>query len=374
MKTFLFFLFLCSNAFGWSPEVVKKWNEFSETHKKVLHESTFATFWGGLRRAMHWNDHKGELKDLAVPGFRKPVRIYLSTQNKKADLYLFYPGVFGKPDGKITPLMIDVLEKQNGHVIVIPDIVAETYLVARPVLKGDNLANERLNQNAILREALKLIPDEKIGKIHLIGESLGSFQAANLDFKFDSMTLLWPPIYLDRSVARFDFLIKKNLPVVNRCSYWWKWPQVAYEVKWLNIPKELTEEDRVCLGAWVISEGFVTSIKKTSAFYLEEHNKAVPDIYTFSEFVKTVLPDFSILIETKDEKLSLIHLLKAVKTSPLKIRITSSVDDFLNDPKEWDELLAVHPELKSNFYLHEWGGHCGPIGIDGFMESVLSNL
>lgn len=375
MKTLCAFLILVSaSAHAWSPDLVKKWNEIAKTHKPQISETTFATFWGGFRRAVYLQDHRGSMIDLVVPGFRKALPIYVSQQNAKADLYLFYPGVFGKPDGKITPHMIDELEKKNGHVIVIPNIVAESYLVTRPATKGDNLARERSNQNLILAEALKKIGHDKIGKIHLIGESLGCFQAANLDYKFDSMTLLWPPIYLDRSIRRFDALINQKLPDVNnKCSFWYKWPFVAYESKWLDVPKDMSQNDKDCMGAWVIADGFVNSIQKTSRTYLEEQNKAVPEIYTFTNFVQTVLPDFSKPIEEHDQNLSLVHLLSLLPTPKSNIRITSSVDDFLNDPKEWDDILAAYPELKPNFYLHSWGGHCGPMGVDGFMENVLAN-
>lgn len=374
MKTFVLLLIISFSAHAWSPDLVKKWNDLSTSHKSVLGETTFATFWGGFRRAVHWENHRGQIIELPVPGFRKPLPIYLSQKSEKADLYLFYPGVFGKPDGRITPQMIDMLEKKDGHVIVIPDIVAETYLVARPATKGDNLERERKNQNLILAEALKKIDKNKIGKIHLVAESLGCFQAANLDYKFDSMTLLWPPIYLDRSIKRFDDLINlKMVDVKNKCSYWWKWPAVTYEVKWLEVPKGMGQTDKDCMGAWVIGEGFVNSIQKTTRTYLEDFRKPVPDIYTFTSFVKTVLPDFSKPIEERDKNLSLVHLLASVPTPKSQIRITSSVDDFLNDPKEWDDVLSAHPELKDRFYLHSWGGHCGPMGVNGFMESVLAN-
>lgn len=376
MKSLFFVLFflLSVTAQAWTPELVKKWDDVSATHKPVLNETTFATFWGGFRRVLYWQNHKGGMMDLPVPGFRKPVPIYLSQRDSKADLYIFYPGVFGKPDGKLTPHMIDMLEKKNGHVIVIPNIVADSYLVARPVTKGDNLARERSNQNLILAEALKKIGHEKIGKIHLIGESLGCFQAANLDFKFDSMTLLWPPLYLDRSIKRFDKLINQKLPdVQNKCSFWWKWPSVTYEIMSHDVPKEMGQADKDCFGAWVIAEGFVSSIQKTSQTYLEEYNKEVPELFTFTSFIKTVLPDFSQPIEDHDQNLSLVHLLSLAQTPKTKIRITSSVDDFLNDPKEWDDIIAAYPELKPNFYLHSWGGHCGPMGVDGFMDNVLAN-
>lgn len=373
MKIIIFLLLISSSAEAWSPKVKENWDQLSKSHKQDLHESTFATFWGGLRRALHWKSHKGSLIDLYVPGFRKLLPIYLSQQKTKSDLYLFYPGVFGKPDGKITPLMIDTLEKMNAHVLVVPDIVADTYLISRPASPGDNLKRERKNQNDILKYALEKIGMDNIAKIHLVAESLGCFQAANLDYAFDSMTLLWPPLYLDRSIKRFDYLINKKLPDVEKCSYWWKWPKVAYEVKWSELPHALKSQDRDCLGAWVIAEGFVSSIKNTSRIYLEEHDKNVPDIHTFTEFVKTVLPDFSESIESNDKELSLIHLLHKVQTPKSKIRMTSSIDDFLNDPQEWDELMKSHPELKSGFFLHDWGGHCGPIGVDGFMESVLAN-
>lgn len=329
-------------------------------------DPVFATFWGGMRRTLHWKRHRGEMVELTPVNFKEAVPVYLSADKRKKDLYIFYPGIFGKPDGKISPSVIDLLEKRNVHVAVLQNILSPVYLSARPA--GNDLDLEKSNQVNLLSAVIDRVGVAKIDKVHIVAESLGSFQVlmALTDPKaksFDSLTLLWPPLYLDRSLERFDALIEKSLPKLAMCTLWWKWPFIAYEVIAKDRP-ELSESDMGCLGAWVVAEGFVNSIKTTAKLYFESKTEKVVIPTTFSEFMKTVLPEVTPLLESHDERLSVVHLLKSV--DPAKVRIVSSKDDFLNVPAEWEELVKTYDVV-----LLPWGGHSGPLGIEAFSAEVM---
>lgn len=379
-KTIHFVLFLfCSSAYGWSPESINRWNKASETYSASMTGPAFSTFWGGFRRAVHFSRNQGSMVNLKLEGFKKEVPVYLQLNKQKRDLILFYPGVFGKPDGRISPQVIDELEKRNVHVVVIPNLLAPTYLSARPASQGDPLLSEHLNQKKILLEVFKRIDFRYVNKVHVIAESLGCFQAltalnplpANLP-SIETLTLLWPPLYLNRAVKRFDVLIHKSLPHLANCSIWWKWPKVIYSTKGQSLPIGIDDEEKRCLGSWVIGSGFVGSIKDTATEVANISEATVP--LNFSDFVNSVTPEMVSTMAKEDERLSIEFLLKPFKFSQTKIRIASSIDDFLNVPDEWEKLKKSRPDLASHIYLFSWGGHSGPIGLDDFIETVANDV
>jgi hypothetical protein len=369
MKTLLFFLFLIHPLFLYSREYpFEKWEGLSTHYKKDFSDPSFSTFWGGLRRALHWPNHKGKIVDLMPKGFRDKVPVYVFADDKKKDLYIFYPGIFGKPDGKTSPHAIDALEEMDGHVVAVPNILADTYLNARPDSKSSSLEEERTYQTLLFDEVINWVGKKNIGKIHVLAESLGTFQALQINHKFDSLKILAPPLYLDRAIKRFDELIAKQSKALEKCTLWWKWPVVAYKIKYNSSPLDISPEDKRCFGSWVIAGGFVMSIQSTAGNIKNRKNPNIPQ--NFSQFVDSILPDFSKPLESHDEKLSLQYLLKKAKTPMESIRIISSKDDYLNELTEWEELKRLHPKLQNNIYLFSWGGHSGPISLDGFITDI----
>lgn len=323
--------------------------------------------------------NKGSMIDLKIPGFKKELPVYFSTRGQKKDLIIFYPGVFGKPDGRISPHVIHELEKQDIHLVVIPNLLAYTYLKARSrILKKEPILNEQINQNKIFLEVLNKIGRGNIDKIHVIAESLGSFQAlmglnpseTKLP-SIESVTLLWPPLYLNRAIKRFDDLISKSLPHLESCTLWWKWPKIIYSTKAYAIPIPFKDEEKRCLGSWVIGSGFVGAIKETAEKVTSISTK-VPS--NFTEFIKLVLPEMLFTVAQDDKRTSIEHLLGSFRDTKTKVRIVSSVDDFLNIPEEWETFKKSRTDLAPNIYLFSWGGHSGPIGMEDFLGKVAKNI
>lgn len=369
-------LFSIQVSFAWSPETISAWDKASATYRPSMITPAFATFWGGFRRGVGLTTNKGSMQDLNLAGFRKEIPVYLQFSKQKRDLIIFYPGVFGKPDGFISPQVINEIERNDIHVASIPNLLSPTYLSARPKSSDDALKSEVANQKAILDEIYNKIGKHNIDRVHVIAESLGSFQALTVHSasqeKIASLTLLWPPLFLNRAVARFDDLIKESRPHLKTCSLWWKFPQIIYATKFQPLPDALNADDKKCLGYWVIGSSFVDAIKETALETASFNDTDVP--LTFTDFVAKVTPEIVETMNKQDERLSVEFLLKPFQSANTKIRIVSSNDDFLNKPEEWDQLKLNRPDLTANIYLFSWGGHSGPVGLEQFIETVIEQI
>ncbi len=373
MHLIFFFLFVF-NSHAWSPEFISQWDQTNRSHAQKISGAKFATFWGGIRRAIYWPHHQGKIEKIKPNEFRRELPVYLNFSKKKKDLVLFYPGVFGLADGEVTPVIIDKIEKNDKHVAVIPNLTSSEYQLAKRISVGDPFIEEGRNQKLIFEKIIETIGQENIDRVHIISESLGCFQVmtglVNQSFKkveISSVTLMWPPLYLDRAVKRFDDLINESKTHLGVCRFWWKWPGVIFQTKFQEIP-DLNSQDKSCLGSLVIGSVFVKSIEKNAKLILNSPSY-VPN--NFSQFIKIVLPEIHLAFNKKDERFSLVHQLQKMTNIKDRINIISSRDDFLNNPIEWDHLAQHFPDLEKRIFLFNWGGHSGPVGLEGLFESIL---
>lgn len=371
----LFILLFAFNIHAWSPAFTQKWSKTNSLYSQKMAGAEFATFWGGLRRAIYWSHHKGKIIHLKPKNFELEIPIYLSFSNQKKDLVFFYPGVFGLADGEVTPVIIDVIEKKNLHLAVIPNITSSQYQLAIQKNALDPFQQEGINQLNIFEKIIESVGRENIAKIHIIGESLGSFQVMTAvtenSFKsheISSITLMWPPLILDQAIKRFDQLISKSLSHLDRCSFWWKWPSIIWETKFNQLP-DLSYENKTCLGSLIIGGVFVRAIKKNAQEILKR-DQSIPS--NFSDFTSVIMPETGKLLSKKDERLSLFYQLKKIPSFHSKLFFISSRDDFLNDKSDWELMLLSFPHLEQNIFLFDWGGHSGPVGLEGLFESILN--
>jgi hypothetical protein len=373
MHLIFFFLFVF-NSHAWSPEFISQWDQTNRSHAQKISGAKFATFWGGIRRAIYWPHHQGKIEKIKPNEFRKSLPVYLNFSKHKKDLVLFYPGVFGLADGEVTPVIIDKIEKRDKHVAVIPNITSSEYQLAKRIGVGDPFLEEGKNQKLIFEKIIETIGRENIDRVHIISESLGCFQVMSglvnqsfVNLEISSITLMWPPLYLDRAVKRFDDLINESKTHLGVCRFWWKWPGVIFQTKFQEIP-DLDNEDKSCLGSLVIGRVFVNSIEKNSQLILGTQ-KNIPN--NFSSFVKTVLPEIHLAVQNRDERFSLSYQLTKMNSMKDRINFISSKDDFLNDPSEWNRLKENYPDLSKRLFLFNWGGHSGPVGLEGLFDSIL---
>ena len=125
----IFILLIFSQiTYAWSPETISAWNKVSVTYRQSMDNPAFATFWGGFRRGVDLTMNQGSMVDFKLHGFKKELPVYLQFKEEKRDLVIFYPGVFGKPDGFISPQVIYEIEKSNAFLVlkVLDKVIAES--------------------------------------------------------------------------------------------------------------------------------------------------------------------------------------------------------------------------------------------------------
>lgn len=339
----------------------------------------FSTFWGGMNRAARWTHNKGKIKKLKVLEFNSEnkVPVYIYEHAEKKPLIIFYTGVFGEPDSRISKHIIDELEQKNNHLLLMPNLVSASFLSARPIDTINPWAKELLNQKQLLQTALKEIPKEKISKIILVAESLGSWQAVMIAIQniipIEKLIFIWPPLDLHFAIDSFDRVLNTSKPIYETCTYWYKWPKVYLDYKTQTLPNTIDSEDEKCLGAFVMSGGFVKAIKKVSQKTFEKRKQKYqnpPD--TFGNFIKQIMPEYEIMLHDKSNKLTMIYWLETFKKSKIDLFFYSSKDDFLNELTFWD---GVKEKIGSEkVFLYDWGGHSGVAGTKEFWEKLRGQL
>jgi hypothetical protein len=337
----------------------------------------FATFYGGFNRIMRWTSQKSKVEKLKIPSLNKEIPYYLSMVQEKAPVIVIYPGVFGEPDHPMVLHMIEEFEQLPVHVIALPNILAATYLGVRNSTKNNPWEEERLQQKEIFQTVLNLIPQDKIESINLFAESLGTWQSIMIlsheDLKINSATFIWPPLELPKSLKNFDTLIKEKKSQYEACTYWYKWPYALYRYTRPEIPHDLTKEEDDCYGSFIISKQFVNSIGKVAkkAYKIKNQKlETVPE--TFADFTKSQAQDLLPMLD-HDQHLYFKNWIPMIKNRKIKTQFYSSIDDFLNQPSDWD-LLKNDDYFKNQIVLYPWGGHSGRAFEAQFWSDVKTQL
>jgi hypothetical protein len=179
----------------------------------------------------------------------------------------------------------------------------------------------------------------------------------NKSLNISSLTLLWPPFNIKKAIHQFDQLLMVSKPIYDKCSYFWRWPVLIYQI--LNHdfpPSHFDSEQATCLGAFIAAKGFQSRLKEVSEINFKHRELQLEIPESFWDFTSKNLPLFATQIQRKPNQLDLLYLINKIPSS-IKVNIISSKDDFLNDISQWQRLNKTYPNI--NLTLFDWGGHCG---------------
>jgi hypothetical protein len=374
-------LFISTARAQWPSSVLKRVEEATEKAHN-LNTPGLGSFWGGFRRYLAFTHNDGEKVALKSPLFKAgAVDIYVSEKPGKAPLYVFMPGIFGEPWRGLTPGMIDTLEALGGHVLVVPNLLSGPYIGAHPLYGEDPIALEIQVMEHALTYMQERLP-ERITRIHVIAESLGTavgsawaaYDRTHLK-RISDLTLLWPQLQLPVAMKNFDKIIDEHRPAAKECGSLYKLWIMASDFVFSEYPGPISSEANACLGAVVLVDGFVNSVKRSWQAHKEVTGKTGDDPQGFEEFFRRYRPEFWHLLETKSERLNLSNWMKTLRADPsFPIRIMTSQDDFLNFNLSWPQFAQEFGFKENELIIFSWGGHSGPIGMPGFREVLKETL
>jgi hypothetical protein len=380
-------IFVANSAWGkWSPNIREDVLKAAK-ESKVEGPPGYVSLWGGIKRKWNGGNLKGELRDYYVKSFFKKgeLPIYFYEQDKPAALSIFFPGIFGQHDGDLGPKMIDLLENKGSHVAVIPNFLSENYIKSEPVYLSDVTKTDIGAAAQVVHKVFLSIKPEKVKRINLIGESLGSIVASGVLAEINkrklfenlkvNIVLFWPPVQLKKALTNFDSRFKDSAQTYKECSFWYRYPKVFYHFVIQDTPKGTSDDFVKCIDSYLYHGVFKKGIEKSITNVWEVKgikNESLPQ--NFLEFFKQFNPNFYKMVQENDPKLDLSYWLRQRRQSQTTVRIVSSKDDFINDGIDWDLFLEKSYLSKDNLILLDWGAHSAGLAMDIWDNVLYSEI
>jgi hypothetical protein len=324
------------------------------------------TLMGAVRRAYSNPRGEGGLYEVESVHFAtKKIPLYLRAQEYKTDLVILLPGVFGRAESRINTSNVELIERAGMHVLSVPNFFSETYVRQKPLYDKDPVEMDLKVIHESLTWAMKKIGPEKINRVHLMAESLGSFMAAGfyaMDAKAEKrvngkILLMWPPMDLKVAVNNFDHIIGFYRKYDGPCS-WWDLIELTIKDYY---GYDFSNEDILCARKKMLIDGFTKAIERVTEEFDLYFAKLKSD-HDFYHFIEAYSPAMKQMLDRHDMKLNLAFWIdQAERKNPLPITIFSGPTDFLNWGQSWSEWLKGRPGQIS-YIEFSWGGHSGPIG------------
>jgi hypothetical protein len=349
-----------------------------------------ATLWGGgLRTFEHQHPVESLRRRIFVPRlFEKPISVVFQafrirttqTFKVKAPLIVFVPGVFSDSGGITGQMTVKWFSGMGYHVLVVPNPLAADYISAKPKNPFPFPQNEAdFVIEATERAIFEWVGSEWVTEVHLVGESLGAMVAAatlardaRLGKKLytGGASFFWPPLSLSHSVDRIDELINRTQDAYEKeCQSLTSDLIFQFRVLRGSILSNPTEQDQRCapsiVGHFAFKQNLINvaqvlrMTRGQEALTLSEQMEL-----RFHEFVR----DYSFsepMIETSS-LVKLSHWLEeAQQLGVHNWRVLSSLDDFINAGRSWDDLKALDAS-GDRILLLPWGGHIGLSALNEF--------
>jgi hypothetical protein len=389
MAISIILILMYSNVYAsWSASTI---NLFKSKSKEYIHlqNAGFTSLWGGVKRKFSKSSVKGETIEILLGDKfeSKKLEVYLFEAKERGPLNILFPGVFGSIDGSLTPSIINLIEKFEGHVLVIPNFLSKAYIESGPIYKE---SPEKFDVNVaveIINSTVLKIPKEKLQGMNLFAESLGSFVGAAVLSRISNdkklkkhlmkLTLMWPPANISHSLQNFDAGISRTLETYKKCGFVSNALKVGYHFLFQNIPKNTSVEFVECMESYMYHYVFVKSIKTSFSAYLEtkklEDEKEPND---FKSFFDMYNKSFADLIRNNAPELKIKYWLKRRNFENTEIRIVTSQNDFINIGIDWNKEIEESYLGKNNIILLPWGGHSGalamPIWEEVFRKEIFN--
>lgn len=352
---------------SWSENSLKLLNSKKDFIK--YEKPAFITYWGGVKRYLKGGSLKGDEIEYQDPELSDEIELYVyKNEDKKLPLVIFFPGIHGNHKGRISPVILGWFEKKAFHVGSVPNFLNKNYIEAKPKYTNEN--SGILDSQVALRAVDKIIQvvgEKNISHITFVGESLGAYLSAStvrfindhsyIKKNIKNVLFLWPPLHIGKTLKNFDGNINSTKSVHEKCHFVEDLYRFFKFLVWQDYPENYSREDQVCLDAALYHAAFLKSIRKAHKAYrktFDVEDAQLPN--NFSDFFRDYNPNFIKIANESGDQLSLKNFIAAWKSIRKNVKVASSIDDFLNDPSDWDEI--------EDKFLYNWGSHCAPLALD----------
>tara|TARA_B100001971_G_C18268036_1_gene596455 strand:+ start:27916 stop:29058 length:1143 start_codon:yes stop_codon:yes gene_type:complete len=376
MHYLILVLFLPTLLFAQWNEASLKLLESKQNYIKYT-KPAFITYWGGVKRYLKGAGLEGDEFQYQDPSLTSEVDLYLykKASSKKLPLVVFFPGIHGNHEGRISPVVLNWFERKDFHVGSVPNFLNVNYIKAKP--KYDKENSGKLDSQVALRAVdamVKEIGKENISHITFVGESLGAFLSASmvrfindhpyLKANVKNVIFMWPPLNIGKTLTNFDRNINNTKDVYAQCNFAQDLFRFFKYLVWQETPSDFNAEDEVCLDAALYHAAFLKSIRKAFKAYADTfEDDKTPEPNNFSEFFQAYNPNFIKVARTQGQALSLKNFIAGWKSYDISVKVVSSTDDFLNNLADWKEI--------EDKFLFNWGSHCAPLALDEWGEILV---
>lgn len=355
---------------------------------------TMAAVWGGGLREMKYGDDLSQDEHrLKMPEFfEKKVRVYLrpaysdpfpgrgEPRRIKAPLLVFIPGIFGDADQPMAQGMMKMFSDMGYHVLLLPNCWSRDYHSAVPLERTEYPNDEAVAVLALTQWATTVLGDRYVEGAMVAGESLGALTAA-VAYQKDAAsghpvftlgaTLFWPPLKLTSSIDSLDVMISETQSIYDsKCHSLLKKLKTKFRVwrgKFLTSP---TRDEIDCAPAVVAHYSFKKELVKLAEKILDVSRvkeKVAPERMNFSRFITSYAHRYRAALNSGDPMGYLSYWVeKTPRDQRSKLRVITSVDDFVNKGVSWNEVAS---QLKRDQILTlSWGGHIGATNHKAFKK------
>ncbi len=345
--------------------------------------SLATVYGGGMREVRFHEDMQPDEQSVRLPGqFRKSLRVHLRAQDHRAPLMVIVPGVFSNSDQSIAKMAMKWFSKMGYHVLTVPNCWSRDYMKADPVYTDAYPIGEARVVENLTEWAINEIGVEKITEAHIYGESLGALTAA-IVYARDSQlkhpmfaggaTFTWPPIRLYNAIDLLDkSMIETKALYDTKCRHSIKRLKTKWRIMRGKYILQPTADDVECAPSVVAQYSFRKELIKLAEQVNDTqdlHKRVSPDL-TFTRFVRDFAPRYTPAMKADDPYGSLRYWMTQMSSQAReKIRVITSEDDFLNDPRTWAE-SGFLDSPKDQLILAHWGGHIGLTNTEAY-EGLL---
>ncbi len=343
--------------------------DLSEIEESASHNSYSSSIWGVVHTKLVLG-----LANSVDPKIGVPSRLWKS--DKLKPLVVIFPGTFGDESNGQSISIARIYVRKNYHVLSMANPLAPSYIKAKLRVAPLDLPHQAVLFSKAIELAIHKVGAANISSIHFIGVSYGAFLAtvvASLNGKIaqlpiKTLSLVSPPLHFGKAIQRLDNMLDRSQEVWDS--------QLERKLPWGDLWQLLTNNASIFIPeafhyrAEAIFSHLGFRIQAADAFETfnriwklsmiptsQREKKQWRDRLRIFKEVGRFSPRGAAFLNSKKLSDFGYWIAKVKQLGIANVSIISSLDDPLNDSKDWSTNSFAN--LKNETFLLKKGGHCG---------------